>query len=391
MPIQPAFGTKDLNPKEVEQNQQISAKLSSLYVKWGYQEVYPPKVERIETLVAGGGISNKDIVKLVAEEPLGLRPELTASIARASATRFAHIQRPLRLWATGTVFKNKEDCDLKLTIEESLNSGVELIGMHGMEAEIELLYLLLEALNILEIDLEEKPTLLIGHKRLMKLILEDFTPKEQLVIKKNLTSYDLIKTEDLEITDKAKQKLIKVLKIRGNPKKVIHELEDIYGVNEIFVELQRLFSIIDPIASKHNVSIQLDPTYQSDYDFYTGIIFQLICKNIFAPKIIARGGRYDDLINMFGQRNRNEKAAGFSFSLDRIRELKQKTKHITTSKFKTLIVYSLNKMYEDALQEQLNLHSKGITAMVELEPCDSKESAKQLMVKRGFDKLLWIG
>ena len=38
MPIQPAFGTKDLNPKEVEQNQHISSVLSSLYKKWGYEE-----------------------------------------------------------------------------------------------------------------------------------------------------------------------------------------------------------------------------------------------------------------------------------------------------------------------------------------------------------------
>ena len=44
----------------------------------------------------------------MADEPLGLRPEMTASIVRASATRFAHKTRPLRLWSSGAVFKSKK-------------------------------------------------------------------------------------------------------------------------------------------------------------------------------------------------------------------------------------------------------------------------------------------
>ena len=43
----------------------------------------------------------------VADEPLGLRPEMTASIARAACTRLAEKPRPLRLWAAGTVFESK--------------------------------------------------------------------------------------------------------------------------------------------------------------------------------------------------------------------------------------------------------------------------------------------
>ena len=87
MSIQNALGTKDLNPQEVELNQQITTKLACLYTKWGYEEVCPPKVERMRTLIAGGGISNKDIIKIVADEPLGLRPEMTANVVITTGTR----------------------------------------------------------------------------------------------------------------------------------------------------------------------------------------------------------------------------------------------------------------------------------------------------------------
>ena len=107
MALQPAAGAKDLNPRQVETNRQLTERLASVYRLWGYDEVSPPRVERLATLMAGGAIDSSDIVRLVADDPLGLRPEMTASIARAACTRFAGRQRPLRLWASGTVFRTR--------------------------------------------------------------------------------------------------------------------------------------------------------------------------------------------------------------------------------------------------------------------------------------------
>ena len=56
MALQPAAGAKDLNPREVERNRQISDQLAAVYRLWGYQEVAPPSFERLDTLEAGGGI-----------------------------------------------------------------------------------------------------------------------------------------------------------------------------------------------------------------------------------------------------------------------------------------------------------------------------------------------
>ena len=88
MALQPAAGVRDLNPGEVEQNRSICAQLSSVYRRWGYQQLTPPSVERSDTLEAGGAINEREIVRLVSGEPLGLRPELTAPI----------LGRPVRGW-----------------------------------------------------------------------------------------------------------------------------------------------------------------------------------------------------------------------------------------------------------------------------------------------------
>ena len=133
MALQPAAGAKDLNPRQVETNRQLTERLASVYRLWGYDEVSPPRVERLATLMAGGAIDSSDIVRLVADDPLGLRPEMTASIARAACTRFADRQRPLRLWASGTVFRTRSADEGGQCIEENLQSGVELFGVSGSD------------------------------------------------------------------------------------------------------------------------------------------------------------------------------------------------------------------------------------------------------------------
>ena len=182
MAHQPASGAKDLNPQQVGTNQLLSKRLTEIYRLWGYEEISPPRVERMSTLMAGGAIQSEDIVQLVADEPLGLRPELTASITRAACTRLAQRQRPLRLSASGTVFEIRDSVEGGICIEENLQCGVELYGLNGINAEIELLTLLLAAMEKLDIDSQYKPSLLIGHTSLMKLILSLMTHFHKLIL-----------------------------------------------------------------------------------------------------------------------------------------------------------------------------------------------------------------
>ena len=101
MALQPASGARDLLPRDVGVNRWIAEQLSAVYRRWGYEEVTPPSLERIDTLEAGGAIQSQQVVQVVADEALGLRPEMTASIARAACTRLAAMQRPLRLHYRG--------------------------------------------------------------------------------------------------------------------------------------------------------------------------------------------------------------------------------------------------------------------------------------------------
>ncbi len=390
MTLQPAAGVRDLNPQQVEINHMLTKRLAQIYRFWGYEEVSPPRIERIDTLKAGGAIDSNDIVRLVADEPLGLRPEMTASIARAASTRLAQKPRPLRLWASGTVFETKETDERGLFIEENLQSGVELFGVQGMSAEKELLSLLLDAMNTLDLETIHRPTLLVGHTGLMDLILTSVPNSERERTKQQLIDYDKLSLENSNLESFVKNKLVKIQNLRGSPTDVLDELTSLFNDQKVITELHSIFQVINDVSRSQEVSLQLDPTFQPHFNLYTGIVFQLICKGQASPVVIARGGRYDELVSRCGAEEQYAAGVGFSFAIDKIRELKSRVETTSNINRCVLVAYKNDIPIERAIYKSRQWHSKGFVSIVELDPCTCRSDAIALLPVRGCNELDWI-
>ena len=390
MALQPAAGARDLNPRQVENNRLLSERLAAVYRLWGYDEVSPPRVERLDTLMAGGAINSGDIVRLVADEPLGLRPEMTASIARAACTRLASKPRPLRLWASGTVFQSRSADEGGLCIEETLQSGVELVGVKGIEAEMELLSLLIAAVATLELAEEHRPQLLIGHTALMDLVLQPYSGKVQTDIRSALIRFDRLSIESMDLTSQDKQSLLAMLDSRGEPSSQLTMLEQRFGSRPVFTQLRRMVDLVEPAAHLQGISVQLDPTFQPVFELYTGLVFQLVCQGKAAPVVVARGGRYDELVRRCGGTGDAAAGVGFGFAIDPIRELLSERSTVEEKPASVLVAFASGTTLETAFQRQLSWHQRGIRALVELTPVDDRGSADQLAQNRGGLQLDWI-
>ena len=389
MTLQPASGARDLNPQQVKKNHLIASKLSTLYQLWGYERISPPHIERLDTLMAAGGISNSEILKIVSDEPLGLRPEITASIVRAASTRFNKYERPLRFWSTGTSFKCNESIDGGIDIEESFQSGVELIGTKAINAEIELLSLLIESLKVIDIDKSYKTTLLIGNTYLLELILSSFDLNKLDQIKNILLDLDYIALRKLDVDEDHKLLIKNIMNMRGSPAKILTSLNNIYGSNCYIENLKELFTIIEPLSKEKGIEVQLDPTLGTEYKLYSGLTFSLVSSSSSAPVVIAKGGRYDDLVKKFSSSNPNSYGIGFSISIDKVRELVSLSEEINNNE-KVLIAYKKSKNLYKALKHQKDWHSKGIVSVISHEPLKNKDSTNQLLKSNRCNKIVWI-
>ena len=390
MALQPASGARDLNPQQVEHNQILRERLAEVYRQWGYDEVSPPQVERMDTLKAGGGIDSTDIVRLVADEPLGLRPEMTASIARAATTRLAQRSRPLRLWSSGTVFESRISDEGGQRIEEKLYSGVELFGNGQVHGELELLSLLMTSFEALLLQPGHQAQLLVGNAALMELVLAPFEAPERELVKRALVTFDRLDFEKLNLSTQQRERLQQLLDLRGDPHQVIEQLRRLFGPQPVLSDLERLFRHLQPRADEIGIRLQLDPSFQPHFELYDGLVFQLVCQGHSAPLVVARGGRYDSVLKRFGAKGSDAAGLGFSICLDDIRDLPTAHHPDRRDTDRVLVAYGTSSSLEAALQVQRSLHTTGSAAVVELTPLASASEAEALRTERGCSSVHWL-
>jgi ATP phosphoribosyltransferase regulatory subunit len=390
MALQPAAGARDLNPREVERQRRLCEQLAEVYRRWGYQEVAPPTIERLDTLKAGGAIAEREVVRLVADDPLGLRPELTASIARAASTRMVHRPRPLRLWACGTTFRCFAGEGAGLRISETLQSGVELLGEPSDAAEMELLHLLLAAVAGLGLEPGHQTTLLLGHHGLLGALLEVVPAGERPLARERLTSFDALGLDALPLPESARGRLRTLLGLRGEPARVVYQLEQWLGPDPLLGRMEALLRSLEPLAAQVGVRLQLDPTFQPHFDLYDGLVFKLVCQGRDSPVEIASGGRYDRLVARFCGDGAEAAGTGFGFSIDALQELLgPDTASIGAGPW--LVATSDGQRLPEALAKMAALHARGEPAELCGHPCANQEEAEQRAAERGCRQAIWLG
>ncbi|MFM7653343.1 MAG: ATP phosphoribosyltransferase regulatory subunit [Vulcanococcus sp.] len=390
MALQPAAGARDLNPREVDGNRWLCDQLASVYRLWGYAEVTPPAVERLQTLEAGGGIDDRELVRLAADEPLGLRPEMTASIARAACTRMAGRPRPLRLWSSGTVFRSGWSDSGQHRLEERLQSGVELLGNAddaGSAADAELLRLLLACLRQLGIDAAQRPTLLLGHHGVLTALLDQVPASQRTATRQALISYDPLALASLELHAHQRQALQQLMRLRGEPEKVLYQLEQQLGPSRLLDRLADTLNVLAPVASNQGVRLQLDPSFQPHFDLYDGLVLKLVCQGPEAPVAIASGGRYDGLVERFGGA---ASGLGFGFDVEAIRDLLGTDVTAPQRPAATLVAYRDATRLAAALELLEQLHAAGERAELLHQSTSSAAEAHALAAERGCAGCRWV-
>lgn len=389
MALQPAAGARDLNPREVEANRWLCEQLAAVYRRWGYAEVSPPAVERLETLEAGGSIQDRELVRLAAAEPLGLRPEMTASIARAACTRLGQRPRPLRLWSAGSVFRTVEG-ETGPRFDERLQSGVELLGdggTHPVAGDAELLRLLLACLRQLGIGHGHQPVLLLGHHAVLTALLEQVPAEQRLATRRALIQYDPLALAQLELPGHQTQALQQLMRLRGDVEPVLYQLEQLLGPCQVLEQLAQTLQLVAADAARQGVRLQLDPSFQPHFELYDGLVLKLVCQGPEAPVAIASGGRYDALVARFGGQ---ASGLGFGFEIEAVRELLGTEATAPKAGTPVLVAWATHGDLRAALDLLEQLHGAGQAAELLHQPCADEAEAQAIARQRNCAEARWI-
>ena len=392
MALQPAAGVRDLNPHQVEGNRRIRAQLAAIYRLWGYREVDPPSIETLDTLAAGGGIARTELVRLASDDPLGLRPELTASIARAACTRMADRPRPLRLWADGNTFRCSLADGGRQRISQDIQSGVELLGEPSLAADVELMRLLLAAAGSLGLRAQHQPMLLVGHHGILQALLEDLPAAVHNQARRALTGYDPLGLQQLAVEASERALLLDLLGWRGEPSQVLEQLRQRLGALPLLDDLEQVLQLVAPVAEGQGVQLQLDPTFQPHFNLYDGLVLKLVCQGQHVPVAIASGGRYDALVGRFSTaeslRTMPAAGVGFGFDVESVRELLQGADDTPAP---VLVAFATANQLPAAFEQLDALHAQGMAAELLSWPVPLRADAEHQAQERGCSRVAWLG
>ena len=378
---------REFNLLDVRKNSHIIKTLNEVYKLWGYEEVTPSTINDLETIKGREVIKEEEIISLVSNKKLCLRPEMTTSIIKLISTRLINKKRPLRLWNNGNIFERKEGYKNSKKLKEKIQSGIELIGYDTKFPEIEIINILFDSIDKLKLKENTKLIFLVSTTSIMDLILNKYGSNNSEKIKKSMINLDQDELNTINLDEGFKYALKKLMFTRGEPNEVITKLTKHFGKSKILDDLSFLFETIKPISDNYSIDIQLDPTFQPHLNLYAGIVFQLICINKQEKYVIAKGGRYDELVKYFNPNEKNPIGLGFSISIDNLRKL---IKTGPKSERKILILYKNKDLLSKAIKEQKRLHSLNVISILELNPCNNKEIAEVLKNNNGCSEILWI-
>ncbi len=378
---------KEIKLVDVRNNSNIINNLNNIYKLWGYEEVSPSFINTLETIKGRGVIEENEVVGIVSNNSLCLRPEMTTSIVKLSSTRLINKKRPIRLFTNGMVFDKKENNKNSFKLQEKLQSGIELIGYDTKYPEIEVINILFDSIDNINLKDDCNLCLLVSTTKIMDLILNKYKNNNFEEIKKSLVNFDQDKLSKLGIDEEDKYILKDLLFTRGEPMAILKKLKSIFGPSKNLDDLNFLFETISKISSKYGVKLQLDPTFQPHLNLYEGIVFQLIGESGNNKNVIAKGGRYDELVRFFSPNEKTLNGIGFTISIDVLRNLIKDEKK---EKKKILLMFKDSYLLEKGMNEQKELQKSGIIAVLYLNPCNDLAKANQIMKENNCTEIVWV-
>jgi ATP phosphoribosyltransferase regulatory subunit len=318
MIYQPPAGARDLLPLEVTQKAWINDRLQLLFQQFGYQRIVTSTLEWLDTLTAGGAIKPETVVELRDnyEGTLGLRPELTASIARAAVTRMAGNTYPQRLCYRANVFRTSPKSHYGGQIEY-YQAGVELLFAGGILADAEIILLLARCLENLGIPHWQ---ILLGEAELTRSLLAVFPPDLAEQVRHCLANLDLITLEKLDLEPKLRERANFLFDLRGKPEMVLEKVASLdleVSARARVNNLQSLIQLIDQ-SSPFNIPITLDLSLLKTFDYYTGIVFEAVSFSNNQSYIVGQGGRYDQLLKLYDPQGKTSSGIGFSLNIEEL-------------------------------------------------------------------------
>ena len=309
-------GIEEALPEHAARLEVLRRDLLGLYSTWGYELVMPPFIDHIESLLTGTGhdldLQTLKLVDQVSGRTLGVRADMTPQVARIDAHQLNH-DVPTRLCYMGTVLRARPDSFGGT--RSPLQVGAELYGHAGVESDVEILGLMLNTFSVagvenIFVDLGNVD-IFKGLAQQAKLDKETEASLFEMLQRKAIPEIEHLLAE-LSIDNDMRNMLTALAELNGDISMLKTARQQLAKADaNVHAAIDYLEKVAELIMARFdNVGFNFDLAELHGYHYQTGVVFAAFVPG--SGEAISRGGRYDDIGQIFG---RARAATGFSTDL----------------------------------------------------------------------------
>ena len=307
-------GTRDILPPESTRLLDVQAMVLERFRLHGFREVITPALEYSEVIEeprlrdASFKLFDPD------NQMLLLRPEMTTPIARLVAQRLGNAPTPHKLSYGLPVYRRTSVGHGQSA--EFHQAGVEVVGSTSPGEDAGTIALLVETLESVGLRSPRDFVLVLGQTAFYEGYLRRVVPEAAPELLEALAAKDLVRVDELseEVPDAA-EGVRRIPRIVGPATDAsVLETAERYAEGEAAAALENLREILAHLdACGHLGSVMLDFGLIGRHNYYTGAVYEVYAAGL--GFTVANGGRYDNLLQRFGE---PLPATGFAISLERL-------------------------------------------------------------------------
>ncbi|MFH0956371.1 MAG: histidine--tRNA ligase [Candidatus Aenigmatarchaeota archaeon] len=307
--FQPPRGTRDFLPQEMAGRRKAFEKIRKVFDAYGYGEVSTPAFEDFELLSKKSGPDIENEIYAFedkAKRKLGLRFDPTVPICRIVASN-PSLPKPIKFCYITNMWRYDRPGAGRW--REFWQSGVELIGPSGPEADAEMLAIVSDSLKAL--GLKDFYFRISSRK-----VVDSFVQKVGIPAEKIPDVFRCI--DKLEkIGEKA---VLTEMSARGIDEDKAERLMKLVSSGSAkgpeADELSQIKKVARAMGAK---DVRIDLSVVRGIDYYTGFVFETMVKGSENLGSVASGGRYDKLIGIYS--GNDVPATGYGMGIDRLMEI----------------------------------------------------------------------
>ena len=297
---EPYKGVRDFYPENMAEQRYMFEVWRLTAEQFGFQEynasvLEPAELYRHKTSTE---IINEQTYTFTdrGDRAVTLRPEMTPTVARMVSGKRRELSFPIRWYSIPNLFRYERMQRGRLREHWQLNC--DIFGIDDVSADIEIILLANEIFKNFGAENGLHYEIHVSSRRLLEALYDSLTLDKEIRLgvtrladRKNKMEVDEFKRQMQSIAGETTSVILSFL-----------NADNINVVPETIKDTPAYTEILTLINTMTDLDCQLvfDPTIIRGFDYYTGIVFEVMDLDPENNRALLGGGRYDNLTELFG-------------------------------------------------------------------------------------------